>query len=463
MKLGRRTLVTGATTVLAAAVAFVGVGGGTSAAGPTRPPACTKAEPGKPTPAPTTVETVGQAYYCIFDNYYSGPVLDGRTLLVPAFAAMTQEMQRLGADQAGATLPALTGRKDADWAAFAEVYERIAAALPDDAAREAVGRAAIGAMVAELDDNHATWGGPTGPNPFGLDTSVTVGRGDIDPVAGEPAFVDKIEAGSPAEKAGLRLGDEVLAVNGVPLFVNGVLNTGALAWLMKGVEGATAELTVRRPATGETLTLAVTAARYPHAPLDVRSRLVDGNIAYVTLPGFDPELADKVLAAITDMRTTTRLRGVVLDLRGNGGGRPEAVEKLLGALVHDATHGYLCDVKGRCTPKRTDDSVELLNLPFVALTDRHCASACDAFSAAVKDLDLGTLVGTRTSGTVSGPGEMYELNNGTRMMLPKYHGLGPDKEVVNTIGVAPDHFAPTTAADLSAGRDAALERAKSLL
>ncbi|MEU8138062.1 S41 family peptidase [Streptodolium elevatio] len=160
-----------------------------------------------------------------------------------------------------------------------------------------------------------------------------------------------------------------------------------------------------------------------------------------------------------DNRTARRRPGFA----GNGGSSPDEVAKLLGALAHGKTTGYLCDVKDRCTPKRTDDSVALLGLPFAALTDGRCASACDAFSAAVKDLRLGTLIGTRTSGTVSGPGEMYALDNGTLVMLPKYHGLAPNKEIVNTIGVAPDHFVPMTAADLSAGRDPGLDKAVSLL
>jgi carboxyl-terminal processing protease len=60
----------------------------------------------------TTVTTLGQAYYCIFANYYGGPVLDGRTLLRTAFVGFTQELQRRGQDQPTATMPALTGDRD---------------------------------------------------------------------------------------------------------------------------------------------------------------------------------------------------------------------------------------------------------------------------------------------------------------------------------------------------------------
>jgi carboxyl-terminal processing protease len=53
---------------------------------------------------------------------------------------------------------------------------------------------------------------------------------------------------------------------------------------------------------------------------------------------------------------------------------------------------------------RTDDSVALVNLPLTALIDRKCASACEQFAGAVKDLQLGPLVGTRTAGRANPAG-----------------------------------------------------------
>jgi len=107
--------------------------------------------------------------------------------------------------------------------------------------------------------------------------------------------------------------------------------------------------------------------------------------------------------------------------------------------------------------------VPLLKLPLVALVDRVCASACDAFSGAVKDLKLGTLVGTRTAGAVSGPARPFYLEDYSGLVLPGLHQVSANKEYINTIGVAPDHYAPMTAADLSAGRDPGLVKAVSLL
>jgi carboxyl-terminal processing protease len=98
-----------------------------------------------------------------------------------------------------------------------------------------------------------------------------------------------------------------------------------------------------------------------------------------------------------------------------------------------------------------------------SLTDRNCASACDSFASAVKDLHLGTLVGTRTAGVVAGPQVPYLLNDGSILALPRYHDIAANQEVVDAIGVAPDHYAPLTAMDLSAGRDPGVAKAVVLL
>jgi carboxyl-terminal processing protease len=124
---------------------------------------------------------------------------------------------------------------------------------------------------------------------------------------------------------------------------------------------------------------------------------------------------------------------------------------------------YDCDVTGHCTANHTGTVTPLLHLPLAVLTDRNCASACDAFAGAVKDLRLGTLIGTRTAGIVAGPANVYELDDGRLLGLPSLHELGALHEIINGIGVAPDYYLPLTAADLSTGRDAGIAKALTLL
>ena len=175
-----------------------------------QPPPCSANPPPEAPPAhPTTVTTIGQAYYCVFARYYAGPVLDDRVLLAGAFAGFTQELDRLGIDQPDATMPALTGHRDTDWAAFAAVYQKVTSQLPASPdQRQELAAATMTGMVASLDNNHARWSYPAlppgdVPGDLGIMTSPAPPLADTAPQeALPPLFITAVLPGSPAASRG---------------------------------------------------------------------------------------------------------------------------------------------------------------------------------------------------------------------------------------------------------------------
>ena len=171
-----------------------------------QPPPCSANPPQQAPPLhPTTVTTIGQAYYCIFAHYYAGPVLDDRVLLAAAFAGFTQELDQLGMDQPDATMPALTGDRDRDWDAFAAVYQKVTSQLPaSPAQRQELAAATMTAMVTSLDNNHAQWSYPAPPpgdvpGDLGIMTSPAPSLADIAPQeALPPLFITAVAPTSPA-------------------------------------------------------------------------------------------------------------------------------------------------------------------------------------------------------------------------------------------------------------------------
>ncbi|WP_440102404.1 S41 family peptidase [Streptosporangium sp. H16] len=314
-------------------------------------------------------------------------------------------------------------------------------------------------MVAGLHDNHARWERPSpppegGPVGTGIAGASAVRGRELDPAARPPLFITRVLPGSPADKAGVRPGDIVVEANGMPPFVGEKVNQSFIDAIASGA----VRITLKRPTTGRTRTIDLKEGPITRQPPAVMSKRLPGGVAYVQLPGFHEGAADQVIAKLGG-----RPKAVVLDLRGNGGGSPREVTRLLGAFAHGKVTSYFCPPKGDCVPNRTDDSVPLLGLRLVVLTDRGCASACEDFSAAVRGNGLGTLVGIRTAGAVSGPAAAFLLDDGSVLLLPRVRHLGPDREIIDTIGVPVDHHAPLTALDLATGRDPGVAKALSLL
>ena len=470
--------------VAALSMALVaGAAGCTQAARPAPGSPAAATSPGPPAclaltaPAPvtqTTVNTIEQAYYCVFAHYYDGPELADQVLLAGAFAGFTAELDRLGLDQADAAMPALTGNRGRDWDAFAAVYQKVTSLMPaTPAQQQALAAATLTGMIASLDDNHAWWAYqplPPGYVPgedygLGITTSPAYELATAAPQeALPPLFVTAVAPGSPAAHDKIPLGDYIVSVDGAMAFAGGVVSPGVMNLLYAPYpQAGSVSLRLRRPGNRHTRTITLTPALYRAAAPAVSAKLLDRNIAYVQLPAFFDGAADQVRAAIANLAARASLRGLILDLRGNSGGAPAEVASLLGSFVHGAAWSYDCDEHGHCTANDTDSSPALLHLPLVVLIDRNCLSACDAFSGAVKDLRLGTLVGTRTAGIVSAPATGYRLDDGSLLYLPARHELGADHELINGIGVPPDYYVPLTAWDLSTGHDPDLTKALALL
>jgi carboxyl-terminal processing protease len=439
-------------------------------------PVCAEPQGNPPPETPTTIDVVEQAYFCILANYYGGATLDARSLLIAGFAAFTRELNRGGRDLPEATMPALTGDRRADWAAFETAYRRVTSRLSHDTGLQGkLAAATLQAIVAGLGDDHARWthGVKRPPDYYDGDQYGLGLRADVGPqvsvapgTALPPLFVTTVLGGS-AKDAGLRPGDVIESVNGSAPFIDGEVTPAAVAALYPQYPEARAvRLQILRQKTGRRWTVTLRPGLYQPDPATlhvVTSTLMRDGIAYVRLSGFAPDAADRVFRAISRLGASHALTGLVLDLRGNGGGSPGEAIRLLSGFAHGKVTAYQCAADGACDPMRTDDSVALLGLPLVVLTDRACASACEHFSSAVKDLRLGRLVGTRTAGAVSGPARPYLLDDNTTLTFPSTHHLAPNREVIDRVGVAPDHYVPLTPRDAAAGRDPALDEALNLL
>jgi carboxyl-terminal processing protease len=353
----------------------------------------------------------------------------------------------------------LTGNRDGDWQIFSQAYTALINGLPRLATvQEALAQVALQEMASALKDDHTAYLPSDAMRPaiaqlsdsgdvpsFGVVTS------PITPTA--PLFITDVFQGSPAAKAGLKPGDTITAIGGQALFSGGQANAGLFHFALPQI-GTPVTLTVLRPASGAILT--VTLSPRNLVPPDTRVRLLAGTIAYVRLYGFTKHAANEVLDGIKGLGPA--VRGVVLDLRGNEGGYADQAVRLLSSFIHHKVVAVSVDGNGKRDPQRTDDRVALLHLPLAVLIDQGSASSSEIVAGSVRDFGIGRLFGERTGGALAGA-EFFALGDGSGLEITEAYVLGPESERIDGIGVPPDDHVATTAVELSAGHDPAVDQA----
>lgn len=203
--------------------------------------------------------------------------------------------------------------------------------------------------------------------------------------------------GSPAQKAGIMAGDQILSVDGVP--ANGK-NSDEISQMLRGQPGTPLKIKIRRAVTGEEINFDITRAEINLKNVPYFG-MVSENIGYIKLDQFTEEAGKNVAAALKTLKSENPgLTGIILDLRGNPGGLlNEAVEVsnifLDRGVEVVSTKGKVKEAnKTYSTANKGLD----LTIPLVVLTNGGSASASEIVSGAMQDLDRGVVIGQRTFG-----------------------------------------------------------------
>jgi len=235
---------------------------------------------------------------------------------------------------------------------------------------------------------------------------------------------------SPAEKAGLKAGDLITAVDGKS--VKGK-TSAFVSSLLKGEQNTRVSVSVSR--NGQDLTFSVMRAIIRLE--SVTSEMMEGDAAYIRISQFDTDTHEEFAKHWAKMREQNA-KALILDLRNNGGGYVDTATAIADQLVEEGPLVYFA--------KRSAiyDAVQAsgdghCDVPILVLVNENTASASEILAAALRDGAGAKLVGTTTFGKGVSQ-NVWNLANGDTLKLSTSYFLTPKREMIDKVGLAPDYM-----------------------
>ena len=239
-------------------------------------------------------------------------------------------------------------------------------------------------------------------------------------------YITLVHADSPADKAGLKQGDSIVAVDGKTIEQNGYNHVFEL---LQGKEGSKCSIEVLRGQ--QTISFEVTRKEYELTT--VTSHMVD-SIGVIRIHSF-AATTDKQFFAALDALQKQQIKGLVIDLRDNLGGTISSAEKILDVLLPSGNL-YTTVYKNGDTETHESDAA-CVDLPMAVVVNSNTASAAELFAAAIQDFGAGKLVGT----TTYGKGVMqrtYTLEDKSSVLLTFASFTTPKGTNFNGVGLTPE-------------------------
>jgi carboxyl-terminal processing protease len=261
---------------------------------------------------------------------------------------------------------------------------------------------------------------------------------------------------TPAYRAGVKVGDEIIAVDGKPV---AGLKLDEVEHLIRGRTGTVVHLLVRGHAGGAQRTVAITR---DHIIVPSVHAKMEDHFEYVRLADFGQTSFDEVRKAMLAGKNAGA-KGYILDLRDNGGGLLEAAVQISSLFIPQGTIVSTIDRWGGRETK-TADGDAIGTAPLVVLVNKYTASASEITAGAIQDYKVGTLIGTKTygKGVVQ---SIYNLSDGGALKITTARYVTPLGRDIHHKGIQPDVFVdqPVDAPIIDTPKDTQLAAAKNYL
>lgn len=202
--------------------------------------------------------------------------------------------------------------------------------------------------------------------------------------------------GGPSEKVGILAGDKIVSVDGKPYVGKEVTNEETLHRL-KGEKGTQVKIGVLRHGQKKPLSFTVVRGDIPLKSIDA-TYMINKELGYVKIKNFGETTYPELLTSLAELEVEG-FKGLVVDLRGNGGGYLSAAIQMVNEfLPKNRLIVYTQGRRSRREEYRSDGRGSYQDIPLIVLIDETTASAAEIFSGAIQDNDRGIIVGRRSFG-----------------------------------------------------------------
>lgn len=314
---------------------------------------------------------------------------------------------------------------------------------------------AIKGLTASLDDPYTVFMSPTETEEFqnslngeleGIGAELTVENGLL-------TIVTPLK-GSPAERAGLQTGDIIYKIEDefaadLPLF-DAIMK-------IRGPRGTPVSLTLFREGLNEPLEVTITRARIEIESVTWEEK--ENQIAYISINQFSDSTKIEFQKIVSEV-LLIQPKGIILDLRNNGGGYLD--------IAVDILAEFISGKKPVVTMKQRDPSkneivyvsgdARLPEVPLIVLVNNGSASASEIVAGAIQDLKRGIIMGTQTFGK-GNVQEIDLLEDGSSLRITIAKWYTPNDRSIDHIGITPDQLVEFTEEDFLAERDPQLDTA----
>jgi len=239
--------------------------------------------------------------------------------------------------------------------------------------------------------------------------------------------INKVEVGGPAEEAGIKAGDMIIAVQGqdvAPMTIDEVKN------LVRGEENTQVNLTLRRD--HREFTVAVT--RRTINTVVASGQMLDGNIGLITITNFDSRCAEETIAAIESL-VEQGAKGLIFDVRYNPGGYKHELVALLDYLLPEGALFRSVDYEGNESVDESD--ADYLDMPMAVLMNGDSYSAAEFFAAALSEYGVAKMVGEPTTGKGRFQ-QTFNLQDGSAVVISVGKYCTPNGVDLTDVGLTPD-------------------------